>query len=85
MPTYDYRCEANGQLYEVKHPMSVTVRTWGELRALAGLCDASIPDDAPVAKVLNTGGVVRSSALKNPEPPAGCMGGGCGSGRCQFQ
>lgn len=83
MPTYDYRCEANGKVYEVKHPMAVSVSTWGELRVLADLSDDSIPDNAPVAKVLTTGGVVKSSALKNADAPP-CMSGGCGGGRCQF-
>ncbi|HAW40023.1 MAG TPA: regulator, partial [Pseudomonas sp.] len=23
MPTYDYRCEANGQVYEVRHAMAL--------------------------------------------------------------
>lgn len=84
MPTYDYRCESNGKLYEVKHPVALTVRTWGELRALAGVQDDSIPDDAPVAKVLNTGGVVKSSSLKNPEMPSSCKSGGCSGGGCPF-
>lgn len=83
MPTYDYRCEANGQLYEVKHPMALRISTWGELKVLADIEDDSIPDSAPVSKVLNTGGVVKSSSLKNPEPA--CPVSGCGGGRCQFQ
>ncbi len=84
MPTYDYRCQANGKLYEVKHPMSLTVRTWGELKVLADIEDDAIPDDAAVNKVLNTGGVVKSSSLKNPQAPA-CPVSGCGGGGCQFQ
>ncbi|MEZ5508475.1 MAG: zinc ribbon domain-containing protein [Gammaproteobacteria bacterium] len=84
MPVYDYRCEANGQLYEVKHPMSVTVTNWGELKALAEIDDDAIPDSAPVTKVLTTGGVVKSSSLKNPQMPS-CPVSGCGGGGCQFQ
>lgn len=83
MPTYDYRCDANGKLYEVRHAMSVKLSTWGELKALVGIEDADIPDDAPVTKVLNTGGVVKSASLKNPEPK--CPMTGCGGGACQFQ
>ena len=26
MPTYDYRCEANGQVYEVRHAMALRPR-----------------------------------------------------------
>ncbi len=29
MPTYDYRCETNGQVVEVKHGMSEVLKTWG--------------------------------------------------------
>ena len=84
MPTYDYRCEANGKLYEVKHPMSVSVSTFGELKALGASDDDGVPDDAPVSKVLSTGGVVKSSSLKNPQMPS-CPVSGCGGGGCQFQ
>lgn len=81
MPTYDYRCEANGQVYEVQHPMALSPKTWGELRAACTLAeDPSIPDDAPVTKLLGAAGVVSSRALKNPEPPA-CARGGC-AGNC---
>lgn len=37
MPTYDYRCEANGQVYEVRHPMALRPKTWGELRTACSL------------------------------------------------
>lgn len=84
MPTYDYRCETNGQIYEVRHPMATTISTWGELRALADLADQDIADDAPVTRLLSTAGVVHSSALKNPEAPR-CGAGACAGGRCQFE
>lgn len=82
MPTYDYRCEANGQVYEVQHPMALSPKTWGELRAASALAqDPSIPDDAPVTKLLSAASVVNSRALKNPEAPA-CARGGC-AGNCR--
>ena len=31
MPTYDYRCDTNGQVLEVSHRMSEPLSTWGEL------------------------------------------------------
>ena len=81
MPTYDYRCEANGQVYEVQHPMALSPKTWGELREACNLdADPAIPDEAPVRKLLGAAGVVSSRALKNPEPPA-CARGGC-AGNC---
>ena len=82
MPTYDYRCEANGQVYEVHHSMALSPKTWGELRA--AVCslpdDPAIPDTAPVTKLMSAAGVVSSRVLKNPEPPA-CARGGC-AGNC---
>ena len=82
MPTYDYRCEANGQVYEVHHPMALSPKTWGELRAASALAeDPAIPDDAPVTKLMSAAGVVSSRVLKNPEPPA-CARGGC-AGNCR--
>jgi len=81
MPTYDYRCEANGQVYEVQHPMALSPKTWGELRAACALDeDLTIPDDAPVRKLMGAASVVSSRALKNPEAPA-CARGGC-AGNC---
>src|SRR5690606_41377297 len=82
MPTYDYRCEANGQVYEVQHSMAHTPKTWGELRAVACSLpdDASIPDSAPVTKLLGAAGVVSRRGLKNPGAPA-CARRGC-AGHC---
>lgn len=84
MPTYDYRCEANNKVYEVKHAMALSPKNWGELCQIAGMDLKGIPANTPVSKVLNTGAVVRSGALKNPEAPP-CMTGGCaGGGACMM-
>jgi hypothetical protein len=32
VPTYDYRCETNGQVLEVKHHMNERLATWGIMR-----------------------------------------------------
>lgn len=82
MPSYDYRCEANDRIYEVKHPISTTISTWGELCELGGIDLQGIPADTPVRKVISTGGVVKSSSLKNPEAPPCMTGGGCSGGMC---
>lgn len=84
MPTYDYRCEANQQVYEVKHSMSVLLKTWGELCDARGMCTGDIAADAPVTRLISGAGVVRSSALKNPEMPTCMSGGGCSGGGCGF-
>src|SRR5690606_26980297 len=84
MPTYDYRCEANGQVYEVQHSMVHSPKTWGELRrmacALSG--DAAILGCAPVTGLMGAAGVVSSRVLEGAEAPA-CAGGGC-SGACRM-
>jgi len=69
MPTYDYRCEANGQVYEVRHSMALRPKTWGELRTACSLsADADIPDDAPVTRLMTAAGVVDSRVLRNLKP-----------------
>jgi predicted nucleic acid-binding Zn ribbon protein len=35
VPTYEYRCDANGRLVEVRHNMAERLATWGEQRARA--------------------------------------------------
>lgn len=75
MPTYDYRCEANGRVVEVNHPMRETLSTWGELCERAGIEPGDTPPDSPVRRLATGGHVVGSDALSNPEPA-------CGSGAC---
>lgn len=82
MPTYDYRCEADQQVYEVKHSMSVLLRTWGELCELAGISPGDIAPDTKVTRLITGGGVVKSSSLKNPDAPPCMSGGGCPGGSC---
>jgi hypothetical protein len=85
MPTYDYRCAANGRVYEVNHPMAVTIRNWTELCAAGRLDPEDIPGETPVRKVISmTGGVIHSSTLSNPESPPCAAGGACPSGGCGY-
>ena len=84
MPSYDYRCEANGQVFEVKHSISQKVSTWGELCEVGNIDPQDIAADVSVKKVISTGGVVKSSSLKNPEAPPCMTGGGCSGGGCDF-
>lgn len=81
MPTYDYRCDANGQVVEVKHRMSENINTWGELCQLANIDLGNTPADSPVARLATGGQVVRSSSLKESIAPCGAAG-GCGGGMC---
>lgn len=82
MPTYDYRCEADQQVYEVKHAMSVNIATWGELCEAAGMSTGDITPDTKVTRLIHGGGVVKSGSLKNPDMPPCMSGGGCSGGRC---
>ena len=84
MPTYDYRCEANQKVYEVKHSMSERLDTWGELCERAGFSAGGIALDTRVTRLITGAGLVKSSSLKNPEAPPCMAGGGCAGGRCEF-
>ena len=82
MPSYDYRCPANGQVIEVKHRMTERVQDWGELCALAGIAMGDTPADAPVEKLITGGQVVRSSSLGDAAAPPCSSGPCCGGGMC---
>ena len=85
MPTYDYRCDANGQVVEVRHSMSEQLTTWGELCALAGLEPGATPPDSPVERLITGGQVVRSSSLGDGAVPPCASGPCCGGGSCGFE
>lgn len=81
MPTYDYRCEANGQMVEVNHRMSEEVKTWGELCEKAGIEPGETPTDAPVVRMATGGNVITGSSSGGGDLPP-CAGGGCPGGMC---
>jgi hypothetical protein len=80
MPTYDYRCEKTGEVFEVKHRMHESFKTWGELCEHAGFNPGEIPLDSPVTRLATGGQVVKSSNLGDRE--TGCGAGACGRGMC---
>lgn len=84
MPTYDYRCEADQKVYEVKHSISQQLHTWGELCELTGLVLGEVAPETKVTRLIRGGGVVKSSSLKNPDAPPCMSGSGCSGGRCGF-
>lgn len=84
MPTYDYRCDETLEVFEVQHSMSERLNTWGELCERLGIGTGAISSDSKITRLISGGGVVKSSALKNPEAPPCMSGGGCGSGGCGF-
>jgi len=67
MALYDYYCEANDRTVEVRHGMSETVKTWGELCEVSGLERGDTPADAPLRRLMSapvplTGGSTGSSS-----------------------
>lgn len=82
MPTYDYRCGANGRIVEVKHRLSETLFTWAELCAAANIAPGDTPPDSPVERLITGGAIVGSAPRRQAEPPP-CEGGaGPGCGAC---
>jgi predicted nucleic acid-binding Zn ribbon protein len=82
MPTYDYRCETNGQILEVQHRMSEEIHTWGQLCELAGIDVGDTQADAPVRRLATGGQIVKSSSLGEASAPACSTGPCCGGGMC---
>lgn len=82
MPTYDYRCATNGRVVEVRHPMSESVSTWGELCALAGIDAGETSVNTPVEKLITGGQVVRRSSLGEADASVCSSGPCCGGGLC---
>jgi predicted nucleic acid-binding Zn ribbon protein len=81
MPSYDYHCEANDRVVEVRHSINDKLTTWGEVCEKANIETGDTPANTPVQRMITGGGIVGSSALSTPEPPS-CGGGGCGGGMC---
>ena len=79
MPRYDYRCDANGRVVEVEHPMRETVRTWGELCERAGIEPGDTGTGEPVERQVSLS-FVRGGASGAAEGPAAGMG--CGLPSC---
>lgn len=77
MPTYDYRCEANGRLVEVVHRMSEPLRTWGDLCARAGIEPGDTPLDSPVTRMATGGNLMTHGLGSGREPAPACASGAC--------
>ncbi|MEK6749893.1 MAG: zinc ribbon domain-containing protein [Pseudomonadota bacterium] len=85
MPTYDYRCTANGIVVEVSHGMSENLSNWGELCQRTGQALGDTPAHAPIERLATGGQVVKGNALRNAEaPPCTSMGSCCGGGACSM-
>ncbi|MGD8206747.1 MAG: zinc ribbon domain-containing protein [Thiohalocapsa sp.] len=82
MPTYDYRCDANGRIVEVSHRMSETLSTWGELCERANLSCGDTPAETPVHRMATGGNLISSANLGSGAAPACGTGGCCPTGVC---
>ena len=68
MPVYEYLCEENGQTVEVRHPMRVVIRYWGELCFAAQICVGETDFEVPVRKKMSAAAIAvptGHSTLKN--------------------
>jgi len=83
MPTYDYRCEINGEVVEVNHRMNDVIATWGELCEKASVNIGDTPADSPVSRLATGGQVVKSGSLGEKNLPP-CATGPCSGGACGF-
>ena len=68
MPTYDYRCEANGKVVEVRHGMSERLTTWGELCERSGMDVGNTPAESSVERLITGGQFINSSSLSDAAP-----------------
>jgi hypothetical protein len=73
MPLYEYRRRDTGQLVEVRHRMSETLATWGEVCERTGQDLDGASPDLPVERVM-------SVPVPSPGSSAGQDFQGCGMG-----
>lgn len=82
MPTYEYRCEANGRLVEVRHNMAERLATWGELCERAEISPEKTDPAAPVEKLISAGFINASPNTSTSTSEPACAAPGCGNGFC---
>ncbi|MBW4051460.1 MAG: zinc ribbon domain-containing protein [Proteobacteria bacterium] len=83
MPMYEYRCEANGRLVEVRHNMAERLSSWGELCERAGIAPGKTDPRSCVEKLISAGFIHAGTSTSEPACAApGCGSGFCGSGAC---
>ena len=82
MPTYDYRCDTNGVVVEVKHGMGELLMTWGELCARSGHDPGDTPLNSSITRLATGGQIVKRSSLGDSANTACDAGPCCGGGIC---
>ncbi len=53
MPFYQYFCESNGKIVEVRHAMDIRLHTWAGVCLLARMEPGDTPGDAPVQRLVS--------------------------------
>jgi hypothetical protein len=85
VPTYEYRCETNGRLVEVRHAMAERLSSWGELCQRAGISPGATDPAAAIEKLISAGFIHASASASEPACAApGCGSGFCGTGACDL-
>ncbi len=69
---YQYFCEANGQIVEVRHSAQVRLKTWGEVCERAGMEPGRTSLDKPVIRLI--GGMPFLERLKGLDKDAPSTG-----------
>ncbi len=82
MPTYEYRCAANGRVVEVSHRMAERLQTWGELCERAGIPAGRTDRKAPVEKLMSAGFIAVGGSKAPAWPTGPCGAQACGMGEC---
>jgi hypothetical protein len=79
MAIYEYHCEANGRILEVRHGMDEKLTTWGELAKRAGIDAGETSTDAPIERLMSAGVPMTGGSSSSPAPSAGPpCGSACG-------
>jgi hypothetical protein len=71
MAYYDYYCAANDRTVEVRHAMSETLRTWGDLCEHAGLPTGDTSADEPIERKVTAGIPLTGRAAESPREACG--------------
>lgn len=69
MALYDYYCEANDRTVEVRHGMSRSISTWGELCEAAGIAPGDTPAGEPVRRLMGAPIPMTGSSTSADGPP----------------
>ena len=81
MPSYDYYCDLNGRTLEVSHPMSLTLKTWGDICDVTQIKVGDTPKEAPLRRIFSkpliaTGAKKDEITTQVPRHPQGSPCGG---------